>query len=68
MSLSYIRGYYKVPAERGGRVQYQTREGIKIGTITGASQYVHVRFDGTTHAVPIHPTDPGLKYIQEVDT
>lgn len=66
MSFEYIRGYYKVDVKRGGRVEYKTSQGVKVGTITGASQYVHVRFDGVKHSVNIHPTDPDLKYLPEV--
>lgn len=63
MSFEYIRGYYKVPARRGGKVEYATKDVVKVGTITGADQYVYVRFDGVKHSVPIHPTDPDLKYL-----
>ncbi len=62
MSMKYIRDYYKVPAKRGGRVKwFDSRVGqFLFGTITSATNYVRVRFDGECHKTyraNIHPTD-----------
>lgn len=63
MSFEYIRRYYEVPAKRGGRVEWTTSKGVRTGTITSATNYVYVRFDDATHAVPIHPQETGLRYL-----
>jgi len=64
MSLEYIRKYYKVPAKRLGRVRWTRRDGTALeGTITGATQYLLVRFDDRNFSVPIHPTEEGLVYL-----
>ena len=51
--FDYVRDHYGVPAKRGMRVAMGDRE----GTITSADHYVHVRFDGQKHSVPVHPLD-----------
>lgn len=58
MSIKYVRDHYHVPAKRGGRVRYIGSPGKepKLGTITGGSNYLHVRFDGEKHSVNLHPT------------
>jgi len=67
MSMAYIRRYYDVPAKRGGRVAWTTRTGTREGTITSATNYVYVRFDDVTFAVPLHPKEPGLRYIDAAE-
>ena len=63
MSLDYIRRVYNVPARRGGRVEWTTLGARRSGTITKGTHYVYVLFDDAKHAVPLHPTDEGLKYL-----
>jgi hypothetical protein len=63
MSFDYIRRYYDVPAKRGGRVAWDTRDGTREGTITRATHYVYVRFDDAKIAVPLHPEEIGLRYL-----
>lgn len=53
MTAAYIRAYYGVPAKRGGRVVVDGVPGEIVGF---DSQYLRVRFDGTRHVVPVHPT------------
>jgi len=51
--MAYIRGYYGVPAKRGGRVKFQGH----LGTITSASsQYLYLRLDTGQRVGPCHPT------------
>ena len=64
MSLDYIRRYYGVPAKRGGRVSWATSKGVRLGTITRATNYVYVRFDDAKHPVPLHPKEDGLSYLE----
>jgi len=63
--MAYIRKYYGVPAKRGGRVTWKTRSGVRHGTITSASAYVYVLFDGERRPVPLHPKEAGLEYKAE---
>jgi len=65
MSMGYIRRYYGVPAKRGGRVAWKTSKGVRHGTITRATAYVYVRFDGERQSVPLHPRGNGLEYEAE---
>lgn len=53
MSADYVRRYYKVPAKRGMRVTVDGKPGV-ITSFPGA--YIAVRFDGTAHPKPCHPT------------
>lgn len=64
MSLEYIRRTYKVPANRGVKVEYLASDGELIeGTITGsAGAYLCVRLDGNKHTQRFHPTW-ALKYL-----
>lgn len=58
MSMQYVRDLYGVPAKRGGRVmRLHGRSRRDYGTITMATNYVHVRMDGSRISVPFHPTD-----------
>lgn len=57
MSLEWIRTNYKVPAKRGGRVEYTGEKAPQLGTICGASGgHLSIRLDGVKHAMPFHPT------------
>jgi hypothetical protein len=64
MSMEYIRKTYKVPAKRGGRVEYLASDGeLMEGTITGTrAAYLLVRLDGNKRSFTFHPTW-GLKYL-----
>lgn len=62
MSMDYVRRTYGVDVKRGQRVSFVTGDRRQFGTVTGASHYVHVRFDGQRHSENIHPTDPQLTY------
>lgn len=61
MSMEWVRQSYGVPAKRGGRVRVKF-DG-KTGTITNATQYVHVRLDGEKRPDRFHPLD--LEYLEE---
>jgi len=51
--LEYIRDYYGVPAELGGRVAFKGRQ----GQITGAQgPHILIRLDGEEISRPYHPT------------
>ncbi len=63
MSMGYVRRYYGVPARRGGRVEWVTSRGVLAGTITRATAYVYVRFDGEKRSRPLHPMEKGLAYL-----
>lgn len=62
MSMDYVRKTYGVSVKRGQRVAFEYAGERRLGTVASANQYVRVRFDGTRHAVNIHPTDPCLNY------
>lgn len=68
MSMDYVRRMYKVPVKRGGRVQLLSivsRHAVRpiYGTITRCTHRVWVRWDGKRKALPYHPTDPVLVYL-----
>src|SRR6185312_12026274 len=54
MSIQYIRDYYKVPAKVGGKVIAYGKPGVITGT---NGPYLMIRYDGSKHARPHHPTD-----------
>lgn len=57
MSLAWVRKHYRVPAKRGGRVEYAGETKPQLGTICGASgSHLSVRLDGVKHSMPFHPT------------
>jgi len=57
VSLEWIRTNYKVPAKRGGRIEYTGEKTPQLGTICGASGgHLSIRLDGVKHAMPFHPT------------
>lgn len=62
MSMDYIRKTYGVKVKRGDRVAFNLGSNLRNGTVTGASHYLRVRFDGYKHSVNVHPTDPALIY------
>lgn len=67
MAYEYVKRYYGVPAEPGTRVlmpgHRPTEEGV-IARKRCYDQYVHVRFDGQTFSVPVHPLD--LVYVSSI--
>ena len=52
MSMEYIRKTYNVPAKRGGRIRFQGRDGIIVGT---RDARLRAHFDGIG-TVALHPT------------
>lgn len=57
MTMAYVRDYYRVPAKRGGRIEYTGGKEPRLGTIVSASNgRINVRLDGDKHALPHHPT------------
>jgi hypothetical protein len=62
MSMDYLRRTYGVNVKRGQRVAFGAGDQRKLGTVTGACHYVHIRFDGQRHSVNVHPTDADLSY------
>ena len=61
---AYVRQYYGVNPVPGERVRFEHdgREGV-IARRQAYDQYVWVKFDGSKHAVPVHPTD--LTYLDQ---
>lgn len=65
MSMQYIRDYYRVPAKRGGRVEYNGDGKATTGTITGAEgARLRIRMDGEKHTGIYHPTW-AMRYLPE---
>jgi hypothetical protein len=65
MSMEYIRSYYGVPAQPGGRVRYSGGRYPMEGTIDDAQgAYLMIRLDGQRHAMPYHPTWK-IEYLPE---
>jgi hypothetical protein len=64
MSMEYIRNYYRVPAKRGARVEYNDGAGyVRQGVIASARNgRLMVRLDGDKHPYPFHPTCD-LRYL-----
>lgn len=55
--MERIRSYYRVPAKRGGRVEYTGEKTPREGVITSATNgRLNIRLDGEKHAYPFHPT------------
>lgn len=68
MSMAYIRTHYRVPAKRGGRVEFTSsdRDGREVmeGTITGSrGASLRVRLDGNNRSYIFHPTY-NLRYLE----
>jgi hypothetical protein len=51
--MEYIRKYYNVPAEQGGRIEYDGRPGIIVGA---QGPYLQIRLDGEQRVGSYHPT------------
>ena len=68
MSCEYVREYYKVPACIGRRIKYTSpKSGMREGVIyEDGGNYISVNFDKDKpgQTVNIHPTDPGLEYLE----
>lgn len=63
MSMQYIRDTYRVPAKRGGRVEFSGSALPIMGTITGSNgARLRIRLDGATVSLNYHPTWK-LKYL-----
>ncbi|HLH92041.1 MAG TPA: hypothetical protein VKX28_26715 [Xanthobacteraceae bacterium] len=64
MSYDYVMRAYGVNPRVGERVRHKVTE--QEGTISrenrSQSHYVMVRFDGTSHPLPCHPTE--LEYLR----
>ena len=56
MSYEYVKQYYQVPVEVGQRVSMGHQTGVVVKK-RSYDQYVHVRFDGVSFDVPVHPLD-----------
>lgn len=57
MSMDYIRDTYKVPAKRGGRVEYTYPVPPRMGTIISSrGAKLRIRLDGDKHTGLYHPT------------
>lgn len=64
MAYEYVKQHYDVNPVVGGRVRMLPPNKPKEGVIVGKrcyDCYVHVRFDGRTFDVPVHPLD--LEYL-----
>lgn len=58
MTMAYIRNAYRVPAKRGGRVEYSgDKAAPRLGKIIGADgARLKIRMDGQRVAGRYHPT------------
>lgn len=63
--LDFICTYYRVPAKRGGRIEYTDSNGVvRTGEIRGADgAHLVIRLDGETHCHNYHPTW-NIKYLE----
>lgn len=62
-AMEWVRRAYKVPAKRGGRVEYSGDGTPELGTIKSASGgRLNIKLDGVKHVMPFHPTWR-LKYL-----
>lgn len=52
----YARSQYGVPAYIGVKVSLGKKQGV-IVSARSQLHYVHVRFDGQKHSVPVHPAE-----------
>lgn len=72
MSMAWIRNNYRVPAKRGGRIQYtggwNDKTKSEFGTIRSArGGRLRIQMDGETHTSIFHPTWK-LTYLSDVPT
>lgn len=57
MSMAWVRRSYRVPAKRGGRVEYSGEGKAELGKITSArGGRLWIRLDSVKHPMPFHPT------------
>ena len=65
MSMGWVRKNYRVPAKRGGRIEYTGDGKPEFGTIRSASGgHINVQLDGIKHTMPFHPTWE-IRYLEE---
>lgn len=64
--MNYCKETYGVPNDHGRIVEWNGRRGI-ICRSTHHQHYIHVNFDDDKpmHISYLHPTEPGLKYLEE---
>jgi hypothetical protein len=70
MSMEWVRKTYKVPAKRGGRIEYTGGKMPEMATIVSTQGgRLRIRFDGSdyTHPIPFHPTWE-LRYLDAENT
>lgn len=57
MTIAWVRKTYRVPAKRGGRVEYTGGNVPQFGTICGSrGSHLNIRIDGIKHTLLFHPT------------
>lgn len=68
MAYEYVKQAYGVPADPRKRVKLPghrpTEEGV-IARKKAYDHYVHVRFDGQSFSVPVHPTELVYEGVSE---
>ncbi len=65
MSMDWIRKTYRVPAKRGGRVEYTGDGCAEMGTIRSArGGRLMIQLEGVRHTMPFHPTWR-LRYLDD---
>lgn len=64
MSFEYVRSEYKVPAKRGMLVTVDGQAGV---ITSGKGGYIMVRFNGSKHPLPCHPTWRVVYHTSEGD-
>ncbi len=65
MSMAWVRKNYRVPAKRGGRVEYTGDGKPELGAIRSAGGgYINVQLDGVKHTMPFHPTWK-IRYLEK---
>ncbi|MFC5421967.1 hypothetical protein ACFPOB_20605 [Bosea eneae] len=70
MTMAWVRRNYRVPAKRGGRVEYTGAGRPEFGTIRSArGGRLMIQIDGSGPTMPFHPTwclhylDPGASEV-----
>jgi len=51
--MNYIRRAYNIPAKRGGRITFQGKLGVIVGS---CGAYLRIRLNGEQEARNYHPT------------